>query len=340
MKPSRCVGAVMASAFGVGAGLLLCAPSNPFSLSRAFSLPSNFATQFAPNGGRSWHRQSTRKSTPPQTMEVPRSSKLNLRWSSVRCYNQVRCLSSTHDVAGEAPIYRAADSTLHWVDCVRDPCEFHIANLNEDCTKVLQHRRLKLASPTRGSPRSRLLTQCRDVQEESVTVHFFRRDDPDSYIVAYYAGVAFLSAKTGQLTILREIIPPSSRPVLRFNDGAVDSKGRFWLAEIDLVGMRYGANRCPKEHGRPKGSLWRYDPDGQLHLMLEGGLICGNGLAWSPDDKTSASPPFDVFHRRLSQRAGDRSVPQRLVRRTRVRIRLRRRVRGDWAPKGLSRLST
>lgn len=50
--------------------------------------------------------------------------------------------------------------------------------------------------------------------------------------------------------------------------------------------MAFGPNKLPESYGKPKGRLWRYDPDGNLHLM-ETGVVCGNGLAWSPDNKTS-----------------------------------------------------
>lgn len=107
-------------------------------------------------------------------------------------------------------------------------------------------------------------------------------------ICAYYQGVAFLDEETGKLEVVKEIIPPDQRDALRFNDGGVDVEGRFWLAEIDKKAMGFGPGKLPEFYGRPKGRLWRYDPDGSLHRM-EDGLICGNGLAWSPDHRTCMS---------------------------------------------------
>lgn len=49
--------------------------------------------------------------------------------------------------------------------------------------------------------------------------------------------------------------------------------------------MAYGPNQLPASYGEPRGRLWRYDPDGSVHVM-EKGIVCGNGLAWSPDNKT------------------------------------------------------
>lgn len=178
-------------------------------------------------------------------------------------------------VLGEAPIYRASDSTLHWVDCLKEPAELHILKVDADT----------------GAPQeseARILPLA-----DSVTVAFFRKDKPGSYIGAYYQGVCFIDEATGKLDVVKEIIPTDQRESLRFNDGGIDAKGRFWLAEIDKKAMAYGPNKLPESYGEPKGRLWRYDPDGSLHLM-ETGVICGNGLAWSPDNKTSTllSPIF------------------------------------------------
>jgi sugar lactone lactonase YvrE len=117
-------------------------------------------------------------------------------------------------VLGEAPIYRASDSTLHWVDALKEPAELHILKVNPESGDAIGDARVL-------------------VLEDSVSVHFFRKDVQGSYICAYYSGVAFMDEQTGKLEVLKEIIPTSQRSERRFNDGGVDAKGRFWLAEID-----------------------------------------------------------------------------------------------------------
>ncbi|CAG9952756.1 unnamed protein product [Clonostachys rosea f. rosea IK726] len=168
-------------------------------------------------------------------------------------------------ILGEAPIYRDSDSSLHWVDCLANPPELHILKVDPDTGDALGRARILKLS-------------------DSVTVQFFRKDTPGSYICAYYQGVAFLDEETGRLDILKEIIPTDDRGIRRFNDGGVDVKGRFWLAEIDIKAMSFGPNKLPESYGAPIGRLWRYDPDGTLHEM-DNGFVCGNGLAWSPDNK-------------------------------------------------------
>ena len=88
-------------------------------------------------------------------------------------------------VLGEAPIFRPSDNTLHWNDCLDNPAEIHILQLDPKTGDAAgEVRTLKLA--------------------DSVTVQLFRRDHPGSYICAYYQGVAFLDEATGELEIVKE----------------------------------------------------------------------------------------------------------------------------------------
>ena len=59
----------------------------------------------------------------------------------------------------------------------------------------------------------------------------------------------------------------------RLNDGRVDARGRFWVGTMDNLLQR------------PNGALYRVDPDGSVHRMLDG-VIVSNGIAFSPDGKT------------------------------------------------------
>lgn len=169
---------------------------------------------------------------------------------------------------GEGPIYRASDSTLHWFDCLSSPSELYVLPVDPE------------TGAASGPARIHALA-------DSISVVAFRKNKPGSYIGAYYQGVCFLDEATGEFEVVREIIPTSERSQRRFNDGGVDAAGRFWLAEIDFAATKFPGGRIPVEYGVPKGRLWRYDPDGSLHLMLPEGLVCGNGVKWSPDNRTS-----------------------------------------------------
>jgi sugar lactone lactonase YvrE len=59
----------------------------------------------------------------------------------------------------------------------------------------------------------------------------------------------------------------------RFNDGACDPHGRYFAGTV-TVEYRPGA-----------GALYRLDPDGSVHTVLEG-VTESNGIVWSPDGST------------------------------------------------------
>jgi len=64
------------------------------------------------------------------------------------------------------------------------------------------------------------------------------------------------------------------RPDNRFNDGKVDRHGRYWAGSMD-----------GKDWGRPSGALYRLEP-GAEPLLVRDGVVCANGLGWSPDEGT------------------------------------------------------
>ena len=65
----------------------------------------------------------------------------------------------------------------------------------------------------------------------------------------------------------------ADRPDVRMNDGACDSRGRFWAGTMQL------------EYERGAGALFRLDATGAAETMLTDVTI-SNGIAWSPDDTT------------------------------------------------------
>lgn len=75
---------------------------------------------------------------------------------------------------------------------------------------------------------------------------------------------------------------------MRFNDGAVDSQGRFWA----------GAMNDPKiKNPEAEGVLFRLDPDQSLHRMLAPVTI-PNGIGWNLTDDVmylTDSPTGKIF---------------------------------------------
>jgi sugar lactone lactonase YvrE len=68
---------------------------------------------------------------------------------------------------------------------------------------------------------------------------------------------------------------PDMHPENRFNDAAVDPRGRLW------AGTMYADASRDRE---PTGALYRIDPDGPVAFATSIGIA--NGLGWSPDGTT------------------------------------------------------
>lgn len=74
---------------------------------------------------------------------------------------------------------------------------------------------------------------------------------------------------------MKKPLIPKDLPYTRFNDGACDSKGRFFAGTV-----------FSEKHGIP-GKLYRFDPnDGICEVVDDGPFTDSNGLGWSPDEKT------------------------------------------------------
>jgi sugar lactone lactonase YvrE len=91
-------------------------------------------------------------------------------------------------------------------------------------------------------------------------------------VVALVDGFHRLDLDGGALTFLAG--PPEPVPGTRFNDGKVSPDGRFFAGTMDEERL-----------SRPIAALYRLDPDGSLHRVVDG-LVVSNGLAWSADGAT------------------------------------------------------
>jgi sugar lactone lactonase YvrE len=102
--------------------------------------------------------------------------------------------------------------------------------------------------------------------------------------------LALLDPQSGELEPLCRIA--LGHADTRLNDGKCDAKGRFWVGSIS------------KHAG--EAALYRYDPDGSLHIM-ETGLTISNGLGWSPDGGTfylTDSPKRKIYAYRFDPENG------------------------------------
>jgi sugar lactone lactonase YvrE len=78
--------------------------------------------------------------------------------------------------------------------------------------------------------------------------------------------VAYFSPRSGAFSPAFDL--PRLTGEQRLNDGKCDPLGRFWVGSMNIVTRE------------PDGRLYRIDPDGTVHIMLEG-LAVPNSLSWN-----------------------------------------------------------
>ncbi|RDW81362.1 SMP-30/gluconolactonase/LRE family protein [Aspergillus mulundensis] len=108
-------------------------------------------------------------------------------------------------------------------------------------------------------------------------------------IAAAKHGFALVNRNTGELSyIARPWDEPDKLKRMRFNDGAVDSKGRLWAGAMNDPKIKSPTN---------EGVLFRLDPDLKLNHMVEQ-LTIPNGIGWNLANDTmylTDSPTGRIF---------------------------------------------
>jgi L-arabinonolactonase len=94
----------------------------------------------------------------------------------------------------------------------------------------------------------------------------------EELLVGLADGIYVFDPGSGSRSLLSRPEPhlPGNRP----NDAAMSRDGRFFVGTM-----------AQKPDGTPRGNLYRIDPDGSTHCLLDG-LHVPNGLAVSPDNRT------------------------------------------------------
>ncbi|PLB52475.1 SGL-domain-containing protein [Aspergillus steynii IBT 23096] len=156
---------------------------------------------------------------------------------------------------GESPLYREFDNTLHYVDVIGKT--INVLQLDDN-----------LKRRTINCP-------------EHITFLAFHKDG--GYLICSFSSIVHV-LNDGTWSVLKQVIPDTTKE--RLNDAGIDTHGRLWVGSIDRV-----TEAIPKLSGgakvyEAKGSIYRYDPDGNLVVAQKGGVMAGNGLCWSPDNKT------------------------------------------------------
>jgi sugar lactone lactonase YvrE len=160
----------------------------------------------------------------------------------------IELLLDAHAVIAESPTWVAAENAVYWID-VRAP-SLH---------------RLDLATRT-----DRAWALSSDVGAFALVA------GRNEALVALRHGLHLIDLDTGAET---RVAPPPFDPALfRFNEGACDSSGRFWLGVMfdPVPGVRAEPRQFALQSFTFAGGL-RAEPDAtELH----------NGMAWSPDERT------------------------------------------------------
>ena len=148
---------------------------------------------------------------------------------------------------GESPTWSAREGALYWID-VKKPALYHY-------------------DPSTGRQRSWPLSS--DVGAFALVA------EPPGAVVALREGVFRLDFASGAL---ERLTPAPFDPALfRFNEGACDSAGRFWIGVMFDPSEPGAAPRKGPLHSFRLGSGLRLEADAaELH----------NGMAWSGDERT------------------------------------------------------
>jgi sugar lactone lactonase YvrE len=148
-------------------------------------------------------------------------------------------------ILGECPIWDDRAQALYWIDC-RAPA-------------------LHRLDPSSGDVKSVPIA-------ETIGSFALRRqgDENGGAVAALASGFHFLDLETGRTIPIAD--PEPGQPDNRFNDGRVDSAGRFWSGSMN------------RRHAGPTGTVYRLDPDRSVTPQF-GDITVTNGIAFAPDGR-------------------------------------------------------
>lgn len=155
---------------------------------------------------------------------------------------EIRCVAPSRSKVGEGAVWDDRAQVLWWVDIHGERIHRHDPTTGENCSTEF------------GEP-----VGCLAVR------------DSGGLVIAGKSGFWLFDPETGRREHLCD--PESHLAQSRFNDGATDSRGRFWAGTM-------------KEGGRAErlGRFYRLDPDRSL-TPWRGEFFVTNGLAFSPDGR-------------------------------------------------------
>lgn len=158
---------------------------------------------------------------------------------------EIECVQRANAVLGEGPVWDARSGNLFWLDIRRGEIyRHHLATGEQTGRWVL---------PARAG--------CLALTEDERTL-----------VVTAGGSLFRLDLAGGNLAPIAA--PEATRPLFRFNDGAVDRAGRLWVGSMIDDFHQGEAFR--------DGRLYRVDPDGAVTCFGDDYRL-PNGIGWSPD---------------------------------------------------------
>lgn len=142
---------------------------------------------------------------------------------------------------GEGPLWSPRENALFWLDIVRPAIHRWEPATGKFDTTIMSQWVCALA-------------HCQD----------------GKMIGAVEDGLAIIDPESGEFEIVANPLPDRT---MRFNDGSVDRRGRFWSGTM------------LREDYKPVCSIYRLNSDLSLEEM-DSGLSLSNGIGYSPDDTT------------------------------------------------------
>ena len=165
--------------------------------------------------------------------------------------SEVEHLLPMQNEVGETPIWVPEEQALYWADILND--------------------RVYRYEPAGGDLRT---------YDVDIPLTALGRRASGGWIAASKTGLYFWDQEANATSFISD--PEAGTPDVRFNDGAVDSQGRFLVGSLN-----------EKEFTAPVGSLFALEPGGSVR-KLDTGYAVANGIAQSPDGATLYVT--DMFH--------------------------------------------
>ena len=164
---------------------------------------------------------------------------------------EIQCVADSRDSLGEGCLWDGVTQSLWWLDIAR-PSRIHCFN------------------PVTGEKR---------VWTSTILLTAIARRRNGGFLVTGEDGLYFFDETSGAIAPFVKLA--SNFPANRFNDGACDSRGRFWAGTMM---QNIGPDGEDLDITADQGELLRVAANGDATSMVQN-IAVTNGPCWSPDGR-------------------------------------------------------